>query len=128
MISGLAFIIALFSTLPIVTWALLLVVFTILLRKKRQAFNIATDITTFFAVCAWISLSKKLWNLPIDGFAGLGILVIALIYTLIFWRVYQDFDLKKLIKGIWRSTFLIFMASDLFLCVYGIIDQVKQFT
>lgn len=124
MISGIAFIIALLSTLPLLTWIILLTIFMFVMRKRRKAFNLATDITTLFAVFAWISISKKLWDLPIDGFAGLGILVIALIYTIIFWSVYQDFHLGKLLRGIWRSTFLIFMTIDLVLIIYGIINQV----
>lgn len=128
LVSGIAFIIALFSTLPIVTWFLLLLIFMFILRQKRTAFNAATDITTFFAVTASVIISKQLWHQNYSGMAILIILVTALVYTLVFWRVRKEFEPKRIFRGIWRTTFLIFMISDFFLYLYGMISQYIYFT
>ncbi len=128
MINGIALIIAALSTLPILTWLLFFLFFNLIFSQKKRAVNTASDVTTIFAVTASIILARQLWHQTYGALALLVILSVGLIYTLIFWRLRREFELKKILRGIWRSTFLIFMLGDFFLFIYGVIRQFVFFT
>ncbi|TCP29080.1 uncharacterized protein DUF3397 [Scopulibacillus darangshiensis] len=123
MIHLLALLIALFSTMPILTLFFFMAIFRITMAKRRAAFGLAIDITTLFAVLSAAALALHIWHRTLFGPILLIILFVAFIFTIISWRKKDDFKVKRLFRGIWRLNFLVFMVLDSFLYIYGLMIE-----
>lgn len=123
MISFISFLIALLATIPLVSLIVFLIIFGKILANKRKAFGLSVDITTFFAIFSAAAISSYIWHQTFLGIILLVILMTAIIYTFIFWKTKEDFEIKRLFKGIWRLNFLVFIIGDFLLSIYGIINE-----
>ncbi|MFC7392450.1 DUF3397 domain-containing protein [Scopulibacillus cellulosilyticus] len=123
MTNTIPFIIALFSTIPVLTWFVLLIFFSLIIKKKPKAFKLSVDIATFFVIISAASRMTYLWHRPFTGIISLIILLVAFIYTVLYWKTNHEWQSKRLFKGIWRMNFLLFMIGDFILFCYGVINE-----
>lgn len=117
-----AIVFALFVTIPIVTWVFLYFLFAFILKNKKRAFQISTDLSTFFAMIAVYLLIYQIWQISVFWLIIILILLCGMIFTTIYWKLGKDIEIRKMIRGIWRLNFLLFMSAYLLLFIYGMIS------
>lgn len=117
-----SYIFACLVTLPILTWFILNFILNYLLKNKRRAFRISTDVSTFFAIIDVYLLINQIWSISLMWLLVLFVLLSGVAFTFIYWRGQHEFDSKKIIRSVWRFNFLIFMTASLVLLFYGLVE------
>ncbi|WP_176222252.1 DUF3397 domain-containing protein [Tuberibacillus sp. Marseille-P3662] len=118
-----AYILGVFITLPLITTALIYLVTHKLTGNRRKAFHYALDIGTVFVILCAQALMSYLWHRSFLGIVILIVSIVAIIYTIFYWRYRGEFEFKRVFRGIWRLNFLVFVGLDLLLSCYGLIFE-----
>jgi hypothetical protein len=69
-----------------------------------------------------------IWGKSFFGIILLIVLVIAMIFVVIHWKLKGEIIFTKVFKGFWRFNFLIFFLAYISLTVYGILRSALTFT
>lgn len=109
-------------TVPIITWPFLYVVTMMITKNKRRAFQVSTDMSTLFAIIAVHLLIYEIWHVSLLWLLILLVLLSAVVFTWLFWKMGHEMNVYKILRGTWRFNFLLFMFSYLILFLYGIVD------
>lgn len=123
-----AWIIATFITLPILFFYLVYLVAVKVNKNKKRSFRLAVDSSTLFFIISIHFLIKEIWGIPTFWIIIIVMLMIAICFTVIHWKLAEDIHLGKLVRGIWRFHFLLFFTLYVFLSVFGLIFKVYQYT
>ncbi|WP_185819766.1 DUF3397 domain-containing protein [Salibacterium salarium] len=112
-------ILATLLTLPFLAWYIVYITIVKSIKRKSKAIRMATDITTVFFIAAVHLLVMEIWGQSYLWLIFLVILVTAVLFTIMHYRAREEVEFVKLMKGIWRFTFFLFLASYLLLVCYG---------
>jgi hypothetical protein len=55
-------------------------------------------------------------------------ILIAMIFVFVHWKVKEEIVLKKVMKGFWRFNFILFLLVYITLTLYGLIHRALTFT
>lgn len=55
-------------------------------------------------------------------------ILIAMIFVYVHWKVKEEIILRKVMKGFWRFNFIVFFLAYVILTVYGLIHRALIFT
>lgn len=120
-------IISIFILFPILLFLLILLVGKYWYGDVKKSFRLAADITTFFLIVSVHFLLKTIFG---KSFL-IGIILLLLLNLAIFsWfglKIKGSMEIKRLLKGYWRFTFLLFLALYILLMIYGIFSGALQF-
>jgi hypothetical protein len=120
----LAGILATFVTIPVLSFLISYMILRKVTKNKRKSLHISTDITTLFLILSVNYLLLTIWKESFLWLIALILLVIAMITVFMQWKVKQDVQLKKVIKGFWRLSFFLFFVGHIGLTVYGLIFRI----
>ncbi len=119
--------ISIFILFPILLFVLILLVGKYWYENGKKSFRLAADITTFFLIVSVHFLIKTIFG---RSFL-IGIILLLLANLAIFrWlglKLKGEMEIKRLLKGYWRFTFLLFLALYILLMMYGIFSGALQF-
>ncbi|MFC4320284.1 DUF3397 domain-containing protein [Litchfieldia salsa] len=121
MVSILASLSATIITLPIIGLAVIYFLSFIFLKNGKKTVLLTIDLSTLLLIFSVHYLLLVLLN---QSYLWLIILVVistVLIFGWIHWRKNTEINMKKVLKGSWRFTFLLFAISYLVLLVTGVI-------
>ncbi|MBU8907122.1 DUF3397 domain-containing protein [Desertibacillus haloalkaliphilus] len=121
MSSALAWLMATVITLPLFGWYLVYLFTVKLTRKKSKAIRVASDVSTLFLICAVYFIMYELWGQSFLWLLMIIILMVAIVFTLLHWKLSDDIHMVRLIRGIWRFNFLLFAIGYVCLSVYGLV-------
>lgn len=111
----------------IIPWVIYFIVYFIarfVYGNNRKATKLSIDFTTFFLILSVhfaiiaISGNSFLWLICII------LMVIASTVVLVQYKVREEVDLKRVMKGFWRSTFLFFSTAYFLLVMAGITRRI----
>lgn len=122
--SVLAGITATFVTIPVLSFLISYMILRKVTKNKRKSFHISTDIMTLFLILSVNYLSLVIWGESFLWLIALLLLVIAMITVFLQWKVQQDVQLKKVLKGFWRISFLLFFIGHIGLTIYGLVFRI----
>ena len=122
--SVLAVITATFVTVPVLSFLASYIILRKVTKNKRKSFHISTDIMTLFLILSVNYLVLVIWGKSFVWHIALLLLVIATITVFLQWKIQQDVQLKKVIKGFWRISFLLFFVGHIGLTIYGLVFRV----
>ncbi|OIJ17736.1 hypothetical protein BKP45_19400 [Anaerobacillus alkalidiazotrophicus] len=128
MSNALAWIVATFVTLPLLAFYFVYIVSVKTTKNKRRSIKLAVDVTTILFIFAVYYIAYELWALSLFWLILIAILIVAIIFTIIHWKLSKDIELKKLIKGIWRLNFLLFLIVYFLLSIYGLFSRIFMIT
>ncbi|MGO4887885.1 DUF3397 domain-containing protein [Anaerobacillus sp. MEB173] len=111
-------------TIPLFGWYLVYIVCVKISHNKRYSVKLATDVTTFLFILAVYFIAYEIWQKSFLWLILIIILLVASMFTIIHWKVKNEINTLKLIKGIWRFNFLLFLIGYLLLCSYGLIMKI----
>lgn len=120
-------IIATFVTIPLLGYLLVFIIFKQITKKHRRSVHIALDITTLLFVFSVHHLILTIWEHNYFWLIILFMLITAIIFVYIFWKVKKEIDFLRVFRGYWRFNFLLFFMAYIVLTIIGLVQSVNTF-
>jgi hypothetical protein len=73
-------------------------------------------------------LVVTIWGKSLFWLILLVLIMIAMVFVLIHWKIRGEIILPKVFKGFWRFNFLIFFVAYISLTLFGILRSAVTFT
>jgi hypothetical protein len=121
-------IITIFLTVPLLGFFIIYVLNKLITKNTRKSFHKALDYSTILFIVAVHFLLITIWGKSFFGLILLILLVIAMVFVVIHWRIKGEIIFTKVFKGFWRFNFLIFFLAYISLTVFGILRSALTFT
>lgn len=107
-------------TIPLLGFIIFFMILRSTMEKKRKAFQFAVDITTFFLIFSVNYLGQVIFHVSFVSYILIFIILITIIFLFLQWKVNEEIQFTKVIKGVWRCNFLFFLVFHLGLTIYGL--------
>jgi hypothetical protein len=120
----LAWIVATFVTIPVLSFFITYMISRKMTKNKKKSFLVSTDVMTLFLILSVNYLALAIWGESFLWQIVLLLLVIIMITLVLQWKVKQDIHLHKVLKGFWRISFLLFFIGHIGLTIYGLIFRI----
>ncbi|MCM3110248.1 DUF3397 domain-containing protein [Lederbergia lenta] len=114
---------ATFITLPILLYLVIFIGMKYWTKNGKRAMNTAINFTTPILIFSVHILFMTIWSYSFIGYIIMFMLLIAVIFTYIYWRMREEIIYHKLFLGYWRLIFLLFMLIYLVLVIYGVLSR-----
>ncbi|WHY02281.1 DUF3397 domain-containing protein [Neobacillus sp. DY30] len=121
-------IITIFLTVPLLGFFIIYVLSKLITKNTRRSFHKALDYSTILFIVAVHFLLLTIWDKSFFGLILLILLVIAMIFVVLHWKIKGEIIINKVFKGFWRFNFLIFFLAYISLTVFGILRSALTFT
>ncbi|RIW36311.1 DUF3397 domain-containing protein [Bacillus salacetis] len=122
-ISGVA---AIFTLAPFLGYLAAFIIMKQLSGNHRKAVNAAVNITTFLLIISVHFIILAIWDKALVWVLLLILLIGTGILSIIHWKVKEEIVFRKVIKGGWRLSFLLFSTAYIVLLFYGIASRIAQ--
>ncbi|KAA0548036.1 DUF3397 domain-containing protein [Bacillus sp. BGMRC 2118] len=113
-------VLATFITIPLLSFLLFFIALRTFVEKKKRAFQYSVDVTTFFLIFSVNYLGQVIFNVSFVSYILIFILLIAIIFLFLQWKVNEEVKFTKVVKGVWRCNFLFFLVFHFGLMIYGL--------
>jgi len=120
--------ISIFFIMPFLGFILVFTFFQLTAKNTSKSIHRATDYSTFFFIMAVHFLLETIWGKSFLWIIFILMILIAMVLVFFHWKVREEIDIKKVMKGFWRVNFLIFCTAYITLTLYGLITRVITFT
>lgn len=120
-------VIATLVTVPLLGYLLVFIISKQVTRQHRRSVHIALDVSTILFIISVHYLIVTIWNQSYLWVIILAMLVIAMVFVLIHWRVKQEINFPRVFRGYWRFNFLLFFTAYVVLVVIGLVQSVSAF-
>lgn len=127
MVTVFSSIIAFLVTIPLFGLFLTYLILIKLTKNRRSSVHKALDYSTILFVLAVHFLILTIWEKSFLWLIVLFMIVLAMVFVFIHWKVKKEIVLKLIFKGVWRVNFLVFFIVYLMLTLYGLVQRVLEF-
>ncbi|HJV31606.1 MAG TPA: DUF3397 domain-containing protein [Bacillales bacterium] len=127
MVTVFSSIIAFLVTIPLFGLFLTYLILIKLTKNRRSSVHKALDYSTILFVLAVHFLILTIWEKSVLWLIVLFMIVLAMVFVFIHWKVKKEIVLKLIFKGVWRVNFLVFFIVYLMLTLYGLVQRVLEF-
>jgi hypothetical protein len=117
-----------FFTLPFTGSILVYFFIKLMTKNTRKSMHKALDYTTVLYIISVHFLIVTIWGKSLFWLIILIMILIAMMFVLVHWKVKEEIVLKKVMKGFWRFNFVVFLLTYISLTFYGIIYRTLTFT
>lgn len=93
-------------------------------RNKMLSFKFAVDVTVVLFIVSVYFLFLEIWSVRTGGWMILFILLTAVLFTFFHWKNHDDIHIRKVLKGVWRFQFVVFLVLYFLLLIYGMADRI----
>jgi hypothetical protein len=121
-------IITIFLTVPLLGFFIVFTINKLITKNSRKSFHKALDYSTILFILAVHFLIITIWEKSYFGLIILLLLMIAMFFVFIHWKIKGEIIFTKVFKGFWRFNFLIFFIAYLSLTIFGILRSALTFT
>ncbi|MEH7011914.1 DUF3397 domain-containing protein [Neobacillus niacini] len=121
-------IITIFLTVPLFGFFIIYILNKLITKNTRKSFHKALDYSTILFILAVHFLLMTIWGKSFFGLILLILIVIAMVFVIIHWKIKGEIILTKVFKGFWRFNFLVFFLAYISLTVFGILRSALTFT
>lgn len=121
-----AWLVATIVTLPLLGWYVIYITTVKMTKNKRTSIRFASDWSTILFMAAVYFIIFEIWGFSFHWVILAVFFLIALLFTLMHWRVSGDIHIRKLFKGIWRFNFILFLVTYLILSSYGLVTRIME--
>ncbi|MEH7075061.1 DUF3397 domain-containing protein [Neobacillus drentensis] len=128
MITVLSSIISIFIALPFLGFIVVFFAMKFITNNTQKSVHVALDSTTILFIISVHFLILTIWDKSFFWFIILLMILIAMVFVFVHWKIKEEIILKKVIKGFWRFNFILFLFTYLSLTVYGLIYRALIFT
>ncbi|MBY0120803.1 DUF3397 domain-containing protein [Bacillus sp. S/N-304-OC-R1] len=127
MVSFFSSIIAAFVTIPLLGYLLVFILCKQITKKHKKSVRIALDVSTLLFIISVHYLILAIWEQSFLWVIFLLLLVLAIIFVLLHWKVKHEINIPLVFKGFWRFNFLLFFTAYIVLTVIGLIQSISLF-
>ncbi|SDG94790.1 Protein of unknown function [Alteribacillus persepolensis] len=120
--NALVYVLALLFILPFLAWYIVYIITVKRTKRKGKAMRLAADVSAILFIGSVHILAHSIWGGSFFWVILIIILLIAAAFTYLHYQSEEAVDVKKLLKGIWRFTFFVFMMLYFLLLLYGLIS------
>ncbi|MCM3726051.1 DUF3397 domain-containing protein [Neobacillus cucumis] len=117
-----------FFAIPVIGTILVFTVIKITLKTTKKALHMALDYTTIFYIISVHFLIVTLWDKSFFWLIILVMIVIAMVFIFVHWKVKEEIIVKRIWKGFWRFNFILFFFTYFVLTFYGIVSRAIIFS
>ncbi|MEH7544702.1 DUF3397 domain-containing protein [Neobacillus vireti] len=117
-----------FFAIPIIGTILVFTVIKLTLKTTKKALHMALDFTTIFYIVSVHFLIVTLWDKSFFWLIILVMLVIAMVFVFVHWKVKEEIIVKRVWKGFWRFNFILFFFTYFVLTFYGLVSRAITFS
>ncbi|TWE08931.1 uncharacterized protein DUF3397 [Neobacillus bataviensis] len=117
-----------FFAIPIIGTFLVFTVIKLTLKTTKKALHMALDYTTIFYIISVHFLIVTLWDKSFFWLIILVMLVIAMVFVFVHWKVKEEIIVKRVWKGFWRFNFILFFFTYFVLTFYGLVSRAITFS
>ncbi|WP_286231407.1 DUF3397 domain-containing protein [Neobacillus mesonae] len=128
MTSILSNVITLLFSMPMIGFLFIFFIYKLVSKNTRKSVHKALDYTTILFIISVHFLIKTIWGHSLLGMILLFIIMIAMVFVIVHWKVKGEIDFKKVMKGFWRFNFIFFFLAYISLTVFGLIYRALMFT
>jgi hypothetical protein len=121
-------IITIFLTVPLLGFFIIFILNKLITKNARKSFHKALDYSTILFIMAVHFLVITIWGKSLFWLILLVLIIIAMVFVLIHWKIRGEIILPKVFKGFWRFNFLIFFVAYVSLTIFGILRSAVTFT
>ncbi|MDR4946280.1 DUF3397 domain-containing protein [Neobacillus cucumis] len=121
-------ILTIFFALPILGTILFFIVIKFILKSTKRSLHLALDYTTFLYIISVHFLIVTLWGKSFFWLIILVMLVVAMVFLLVHWKVKEEIIVKRVWKGFWRFNFILFFVAYFLLTFYGLVYRAISFS
>ncbi|WP_223595995.1 DUF3397 domain-containing protein [Neobacillus bataviensis] len=121
-------ILTLFITLPFLGLLVIFFIFKLVTKNTRKSVHKALDYTTVLFIFSVHFLILTIWEKSLFWLIILIMIIIAMMFVLVHWKVKEEIIIKKVMKGFWRFNFILFFLVYISLTLYGLIHRALTFT
>lgn len=119
----LAHLIALLTTLPIISFCLFFILCYLYLKNKKEALQWAMIGCTFFLILSIGKTIEQLWSLSFTWLLFILVLIIAICLTYLQYTIRGQVNYNKLFKGTFTISFLFFLPIHVLLYLWVIVSS-----
>lgn len=127
MVSFFSSIIAAFVTIPLLGYLIVFILCKQITKKHKKSVRIALDVSTLLFIISVHYLILAIWEQSFLWVIFLFLLVLAIIFVLLHWKVKHEINIPLVFKGFWRFNFLLFFTAYIVLTVIGLIQSISLF-
>ncbi|SDM04180.1 DUF3397 domain-containing protein [Bacillus sp. OK048] len=121
-------IITIFLTVPLLGFFIIYIINKLITNNTRKSIHKALDYSTILFIFAVHFLALTIWEKSFFWIIFLVLIIIAMVFVFIHWRIKGEIIFSKVFKGFWRFNFLIFFFAYLSLTIFGILRSALTFT
>lgn len=114
-------------TIPLLVYILIFVIVKKLTKNHRKAVHLALDLSTIFFILSVHFLVLTIWERSYFSYIFIFMLICAIIFVIINWKVKGEIVITLFFKGFWRFNFLIFFMAYIGLTIYGVVQRVNSY-
>jgi hypothetical protein len=114
--------------IPILGFIVIFIIYKLFSKNTRHSVHKALDLTTIFFIISVHFLLKTIWGHSFFVLIILVMIVTAMAFVVVHWKVKGEIDFTKVMKGFWRFTFLFFFILYVGLTLYGLMERALFFT
>lgn len=116
--------IATIITIPLIGWYLIYITTVKVTKKKSYSIRLASDISAFLFMAAVYFIMYEIWQRSFLWLILIVFFLIAIIFTFMHWKQFEDIQVGRLFRGIWRFNFIVFFFLYIGLSIYGLVHNV----
>ena len=121
-------IISIFFALPFLGFLLVFIITKLVTNNNRKSVHKALDYTTILFVISVHFLIETIWGKSLFWLIILIMILIAMIFVFVNWKVKEEIVLRKVLKGFWRFNFILFLLAYITLTLFGLLHRAIIFT
>ncbi|MCR6107179.1 DUF3397 domain-containing protein [Salipaludibacillus agaradhaerens] len=93
-------------------------------QNKQRSFKIAVDATVLLFIASVYFMVYEIWGVRTGWLIVMFFLLTAIVFTFVHWKNYEEIDIKRVFKGVWRFQFVVFFLLYFIVIMYGLIISV----
>ncbi len=121
MIDVLAGVAATFVTIPLLGFAAVFLIFNKVTGNRRKSFLLASDVSTIFLIWAVYAMVMIIWEVDVARYLPFLFIITIMIFLVMQWKLAEEIQIRKVVKGFWRFNFLLFGFAYAGLALYGLV-------
>lgn len=118
--------IATLVTIPLLGYLAVFIISKQITKKHKRSVHIALDVSTLFFILAVHYLIVVIWDKSYLWMIVLSLLITAVTFIIMHWRIKQEINLRALFKGFLRFNFLLYFTAYIVLMLIGLVQRVTS--
>jgi hypothetical protein len=120
LVSVVSSIAAVFITLPLAAYIILFIGTKMITKNHRRSVRISMDISTVFFIFSVSYLIHAIWGQFLIWLILIVMIGLAALVVVVHYKVKQEIDIHKVLRGFWRLNFAFFFCAYLLLMMVGL--------